>query len=280
MQPLDLNLSSHPFRNNLLPWAGHVLACVLLLAFSAWNVTAFLAERRDLGTLRKEVAENERRMTDLDLRERRAEGGAAHHDLKDLARQATTANDVIMMKALSWTRLFNQLEKVVPHEVKTVAIRPTFGTWTRGAPETGLPEESVPVEIQGTAQSLEAFLEFERALLVDPHFDRVEPERADVVEGGEITFKIGFLYFAEGRKGQKEIPNLPHFLAAAGEEAASPEEAAWAGRGASGPEAVAPSPPPPPSASAPRQAPARVQPKAGAKLPPRVGPTGGKGGGR
>jgi hypothetical protein len=272
MQPLDVNLSSHPFRNNMLLWMAHAAACALLLAFSAWNVNAFLRESRSLGALREQVVQIERRATDLDLREKRAEGGVARHDLKDLSLQAATANEVIEMKGLSWTRLFNLLERVVPYEVKTVAIRPTFGSSTRGGPDTGLPEGAVPVEIQGTAQSLEAFLEFERALLMNAHFDRVEPERSDVVEGGEIVFQAGFLYFPEGRTTQKEIPDLPHVLAAAAGDSAPAEEAAPPAGGGGGPEAAAA-----PASPAPTASPAPDKPKAEAKAPRRAAPYGGKG---
>ncbi|MBZ5640619.1 MAG: hypothetical protein LAO51_17925 [Acidobacteriia bacterium] len=270
MQPLDLNLSSHPFRNNTLLWAAHVAACASLLAFSAWNVSAFLEAGRSLGKLRGQVAENDRRASQLDLREKRADAGIGRHDLKDLSLQSTTANDVILMRALSWTRLFNLLEKVVPYEVKTTAIRPTFGASAVRGPDTALPEGAVPVAIQGTAQSLEAFLEFERALLMDAHFDEVEPEKSDIVEGGEVAFEVRFLYFPEGRGGRKEVPDLPHVLAAAAEEQGSADEAP--------PPAGVPSPPPAavavPAQSASAAAAAKPEPeglKPAAKGPGRPG---------
>ncbi len=228
MQPLDLNLSSHPFRNNTLLWAAHGGAIALLLLFTAWNVRAFLDSSRALGELRGQVTQNERLENDLDAREQRAQVGIGRHDLKELSIRAATANDVIFKKALSWTRLFNLLETVVPHEVKTVSIRPVFGSTGHGGPDRRLPEGAVPVAIEGSAQSLEAFLEFERSLLMDSHFDQVEPERSDVVEGGETLFGVRFLYFPDGRPARKEFPALPHVLEAAGAEPASPEEAEFA----------------------------------------------------
>ncbi len=224
-QPLDLNLATHPFRNNTLLWAAHGVACASLLAFSIWNVTAFLDESGSLKELRGQVAQVGQRMSALDQRDQGAQAGIARHDLKDLSIQAGTANEVIMMKALSWTRLFNLLEKVVPYEVKTVAVRPAFGTETRGRPEAALAEESVPVSIQGIAQSVEAFLELERSLIMDVHFDQVEPEKTDVVPGGsEVAFQVRFLYFPNGRTRIGNAPDLPHLLEAAAAEAASPED--------------------------------------------------------
>ena len=248
-QPLELNLATHPFRNNTLLWAAHGVACASLLAFSIWNVNAFLDESGSLKELRGQVAQVAQRMSALDLRDQRAQAGIARHDLKDLSVQAGTANEVILMKALSWTRLFNLLEKVVPYEVKTVAVRPAFGSVTRGGPEaTLLPEEAVPVSIQGIAQSIEAFLEFERSLLMDTHFDQVEPEKTDVVPGGEVAFQVRFLYFPDGRATSRTVPDLPHFLEAAGAEAASPQDVP---QGSEGRESDAAAAPPAPAAPAP-----------------------------
>jgi len=164
-----------------------------------------------------------------------------------------TANEVILMKSLSWTRLFNLLEKVVPYEVKTVAIRPTFGPSMRGGPDPTMPEGAVPVAIQGIAQSLEAFLELERSLLMDAHFDQVEPEKTDVVEGGSLAFEVRFLYFPDGRTTRKAVPDLPHVLEAAGAEPASPNEPLPEGTEE---EAAAPAAAPP-AAPAPSAAPGR-----------------------
>jgi Tfp pilus assembly protein PilN len=272
IQPLDLNLSSRPFRNNTLLWAAHVAACGSLLAFSVWNVSTFLEEGRALKSLEGQSSQIERKMGELDLRAQRAEAGIARHDLKDLGVQSATANGVILMKALSWTRLFNLLETVVPYEVKTVSIRPAFGSSFLGASDSLLPQGAVPVSIQGIAQSLEAFLEFERALIVDRHFDQVEPEKTDFLPGAEVAFEVGFLYYPDGRKLPGEVPELPHVLAAAAEEPAAleepmPEVEEQESAGA-----------PVPAAGAPVARPgAAGVPPAGRGTPPRVRPPGGKG---
>ncbi len=259
MQPLDLNLASRPFRNNALLWAGYGLAAVLLLAFTAWNVRAYVREGRDLEGLRAKVGGIDRRLGELDIREKRARMGIDRQDVKYLAVQAKTANAVIRRKALSWTRLFNLLETVVPYEVKMVAVRPVYARQERGAgAQDSAPEGSVPVGLEGTAQSLEAFFELERNLMADPHFDRVEPERSSLTQGNEVVFELRCLYFQEGRTGGGPPVELPHVLAAAAEEPPPPgwEKEVGADAGA------APAQPVPP-------APARVQ---RGPEPPRAAP--------
>jgi hypothetical protein len=86
-------------------------------------------------------------------------------------------------------------------------------------------EGTVPIDVEGMAQSLEAFLEFERALIVDNHFAEVEPVRTEQQPGNpEVKFQLHFLYDPDGRIGE-ERPKLPHILDAAKKAAAEGGEA-------------------------------------------------------
>ncbi len=276
-QPLDLNLSSHPFRNNTLLWAAHGVACAALIAFSVWNVNAFLDASRSRNELRAQVDLIEQRMNALEVRDRRAQAGIARHDVKDLSLQASTANSVIYMKALSWTRLFNLLERVVPPEVKTIAVRPSFGPASHTGREQAVPEEAVPVSVQGIAQSIEAFLELERSLIMDTHFDQVEPEKTDLLQGGEIAFEVSFLYYPDGRPAGIKVPDLPHVLEAAAAEPAKPEDLAAVGATGEAATDAPPAPaaaPPPPKAATPARKPTVPPPPTQA---PRGAPRGASG---
>lgn len=225
MQALEINLATRPFRNNTLLWLAHLLAVGALGAFTAWTAMQSLRVGRELTELRSKVEGIDRRMVELDIREQRAEAGTKKHDLRSIGVQAATANQVILRKALSWTRLFNLLETVVPYETKMVAIRPTFEVGG-GAPESDdVFRAGVPVTIEGTAQSIEAFFELERSLMVDAHFDAIEPDSLVMADGGEVNFELKFLYFPEGRPETTAPVEIPHFLPAAAEDSVGEEVA-------------------------------------------------------
>ena len=197
MQTLDLNLATRPFRNNVLLWSAYSAAAALLLAFTIWNVRAYFDYGTRLDNLSQSVSTIDRQMDNLELRSQRATAGAAKFDLKYLTVQSERANEVIERRALSWTRLFNQLEKVQPYGVRMASIRPVYlgdaDRKTGGKDDPSL-VGSVPVSVEGTAQSLEQFLEFERALLGDVHFARVEPERSSLTRNAsEVLFELRFL---------------------------------------------------------------------------------------
>jgi len=203
MQSLDLNLATRPFRNNVLLWSGYSAAAALLLAFTIWNVHAYFDYGQRLEDLRLSVDTIDRRMDLLDVRSRRATEGASKYDVKYLSVQSSRANEVIERRALSWTRLFNQLEKVQPYGVRMASIRPVYlsdnDRKNSGKEDPSL-RGSVPVSVEGTAQNLEQFLEFERSLLGDPHFARVEPERSSLTRNGsEVLFELRFFYYPDKR---------------------------------------------------------------------------------
>jgi len=209
MQPLGINLASRPFRNNTILWIAYGLGALFLIGFTARNVEAWLDHREKLDSLRSELSTVEQRLADLDRREREANAGIAKYDVKYLRVQADKANDVIARKGLSWTRLFNLIEGVMPYAARMTAIRPVYrAERTATRDDFRIPEGSVPVSVERMAQNLEAFYELETNLFADEHFDRVEPERAVRTEQGEIRFDLRFLYYPEGQPGgeKEEAP--------------------------------------------------------------------------
>ena len=214
MRALDLNLASRPFRNNTPLWIGHGALLAAVLGFGVWNVRTYFDAVENLKTLQADIGSVERQLAELDRRDQEAQRAAREFDLKTLQVQADQANEIILRRGLSWTRLFNQLEKVVPYEVRTTAVRPVYGTREAAVSNSGF-EGTVPIAIEGEAQSLEAFFEFERALIMDPHFSGVEPLRTESTPGSNnVRFELRFLYDPDGRLGG-EHPDIPHVLDAA-----------------------------------------------------------------
>ena len=217
MKTLELNVASRPFRNNTPIWTAQGLLLAVVVLFSAWNAHTEMTATRNLEALQADLGSVERQLGDLDRREDDAIKGIRVFDAKTMKVQSDKANDIILRRGLSWTRLFNTLEKVVPYEVRMTAVRPVYGTSraAAGGSRGDTFEGTVPVDVEGVASSFESFLEFERSLIVDPHFAGVEPIRNETQAGStEIKFQVRFLYDPEGRLAG-EHPDLPHVLDAA-----------------------------------------------------------------
>lgn len=225
---LELNLASRPFRNNVPIWIAHVVVAAGVAGFSAWNVHSFLDSGKKLAALQADIGSTEQRLAELDRRDQEALAGIRVFDAKTIDEQAGKANDILQRRGFSWTRLFNLFEKIVPYEVRMTAIRPIYGTReaeVRNRASKSAFSGTVPIDAEGVAQSLEAFLEFERALIMDNHFAEVEPMRTESSPGNpEVKFQLRFLYDPEGKIGE-ERPALPHVLEAAKKNAAEGGEA-------------------------------------------------------
>ena len=80
-----------------------------------------------------------------------------------LASRATFANDIIKAHSFSWTRLFNELEKVMPLGARVVNIRPHM-------------DDGIRVRINGIARNVNSFWELQDNLQAWPVFGNVYPD--------------------------------------------------------------------------------------------------------
>jgi hypothetical protein len=195
VQAVDLNLATRPFKNDTLVWSG-LVAALSVLAFVSWyNLQTWLENRALLADLRESQANLRQRFDGLEQRDSVAVRGIEQYDLPALDAKAEKANEVIRWKSFSWTRLFNQLEAVQPWDVQMSSIHPVFRTDGRGMRDEIEDPDQVPVSVEGTAKTLKDLLAFERELIFDPHFDRIEPESyANDELTGETVFRMRFLY--------------------------------------------------------------------------------------
>jgi Tfp pilus assembly protein PilN len=215
-----LNLSLRPFRNDNLYRLIYACCVGVLLAASVGNLAllgrhgwALASLSGGLQAQRQALAEREERERDLGRRLAGLDGAA-------LQRRADFANAAILSRVFSWTTLFNELEEVVPPDVKLRSLRPSIGA--RG---------KVDVLLEGTARDYGAFVELEEALMRSSSFSRVYPgsERlqsapyqpgapplpgaarpagvgaaAGGAGGGELAFSISFEYFPGGKPAARQ----------------------------------------------------------------------------
>lgn len=231
---LDINLATRPYRNNTVLWIGYALGVAAVLALTVWNLHTYTTSRGASNALRAEMASFDREVGDLHRRRDQARRGIRNHDIGFLRTQASRANDVIQMKAFSWTRLFNGLEDVMPYEVRMQSVQPIFrvGRRTRDRNASDPVNDGIPVNVSGVAKTLDGFLEFERNLFAHPQFDRVEPERTDLLPSQEWAFKIRFNYYPEGRADDEtelaevDVPEVEEPAVDPGEDRTDPVAAA------------------------------------------------------
>ncbi len=199
-------------------WTGLTIAVVAIGMLSVWNYRTFSEKSLYVDDLEIRKGSFESRYGELEREEVKINAELKRRELAELVVRADKANDVIHWKAFSWTRLFNQLQAVLPYDVQMTTVRPVFreDRRRRARAADNEPKNSVPVNVEGVAKTIEAFLDFERRLFEDPHFDRVEPEGYEVDEHSrETIFRLRFQYRPDGAPA----PPTPEGEALDGEQA-------------------------------------------------------------
>jgi Tfp pilus assembly protein PilN len=155
----DINLASRPFvdaRQFYRQWGlllgGVALVTLLLcgLAFHRWNDSRSIAkEIRELHTqteaLRSEAEANRRVLNEEKNR--------------PIREQARFLNAVVLQKSLSWTRVFSELERMMPPQVHLVSMEPQVD-----------PSGQIAIQMKIAAASHEKALDFVRGLEASHQF--------------------------------------------------------------------------------------------------------------
>ena len=120
----NINLASHPYidaRRFYTGWLAGLgalfLAAAILVGFA---IHALVGSRQVASEVRKVEAQ----IATLDQQRARAEEVMNRPENRDVREKSRFLNQAIARKAFSWTRVFEELEHVVPPRVHVISIRP------------------------------------------------------------------------------------------------------------------------------------------------------------
>jgi hypothetical protein len=123
---VNINLATQKYedaREFYTRWGSAVALALLvtvMLAFYSWsNYSSTEQDRKGLSDLRRQITEVERRKSANEVILNRPENQEARD-------QARFWNDVIDQKYLSWTRLFSDLEKIMPARAFVLSVKPSL----------------------------------------------------------------------------------------------------------------------------------------------------------
>lgn len=121
---LDINLATRPYEDAREFWSrwgvGVGALGVLTLVLLGWAISGWISAGRDrhnIAQLEQQIAGREKERADaqtvLDM--------TANRSTRD---QSQFLNGLIQRKAFSWTRVFEDLERVMPQNLHVVSLRP------------------------------------------------------------------------------------------------------------------------------------------------------------
>src|SRR5580658_1443252 len=123
---LDINLASRPYEDAREFWARWGLGVGLLGALTLFLLILTVRDWRKAGQDRHDIARLEQQIAERDNERAQAQAFldlAANRSTRD---QSQFLNGLIERKAFSWTRVFEDLEQVMPSNLHVVWLRPEF----------------------------------------------------------------------------------------------------------------------------------------------------------
>jgi Tfp pilus assembly protein PilN len=186
---LDLNLSTRPFPPYRL--INIALAVILagLLILSGWQANGFIRFSRLARALqsteidaRVEAETLGKRMADVESRLDRPEATAKLNEIGFL-------NHLIIRKDLHWTRLFADLEQMVPNDVHLVSLTPNVGA-----------SGAITLQIELKGRSINDVSEFIHRLEKSPLFQSITVSNEQKLESAgvrDIDVRLAAVYVPE-----------------------------------------------------------------------------------
>lgn len=189
---LDINLATQPYqdaRRFWFQWGGAMTALGLLtIALLYLTFVAWLGARKDrilIGEYEQQIAARDKERADAQA-------------LMNLPQNATTRdrsqflNDLFYRKAFSWTRVFENLEDVMPPRVHVVSIHPELAN-----------NNELAIKLVVAGDSRERALELVRKMEASRHFRETEIQQesaetgSNANQGDTVRFDISALYMPE-----------------------------------------------------------------------------------
>jgi type IV pilus assembly protein PilN len=156
---LPINLASEPFRRDRPLWVASLAVGLILLLLLIGQIAIVVMERNRARDARNELAQLNAQLDAQRLEQQRYDAVLRRNDTGEVLDRSVFLNTLIQRKAISWTRLFGDLEKVMPGAVRLISIRPQVS-----------PANQVILDMVVGAQASEPVIELLMKLEASPVF--------------------------------------------------------------------------------------------------------------
>jgi hypothetical protein len=120
---VPINLASEPFRRDrpmLVGLSAVAIAAALLLAF---QVSRIISERHQSADMLVTITRLNSQVHTIDSEQNKLNATLRRPENAVVLDRSVFLNELIDRKAISWTKIFADLEKVMPYNVKLVSVR-------------------------------------------------------------------------------------------------------------------------------------------------------------
>ena len=125
---IGINLATQPFRRDRPVLVASGILASLLVVLLAVLIYLGVNERGELAEARRSVDQLQRKLKTVAGEQQKLDAILRRPENAEVLERSQFLNALLYRKGISWTKIFADLEKVVPHNVRIMQIRPTLNS--------------------------------------------------------------------------------------------------------------------------------------------------------
>ncbi len=154
-----INLSSEPFRRDRAVTVFAAVAAGLLVVTLGLLGTMIWNERQAKSDLVATLAQTQQQIATMTTEQTALEASMRKPENADVLERSVFLNTLIARKGISWSRLFADLEQVLPYNARLIALRPQANA-----------RNEIQLEMTIGAQSIEPVIDLLKRMEASPVF--------------------------------------------------------------------------------------------------------------
>jgi len=120
---VPINLASEPFHRDRPVLVGSLAAGAVLLLLLVFQVATIFADRRDAADMRLTIERLNTQVRTMAQEQSKLNATLRKPENAEVLERSLFLNTLIDRKAISWTKIFADLEQVMPYNVRLVSVR-------------------------------------------------------------------------------------------------------------------------------------------------------------
>jgi type IV pilus assembly protein PilN len=194
---VDINLATQPYedvRRFWLRWGGALAGMgILTLLLLYLAIAGLLTARQDRNLIRQ----RQQQIAERDREKAQAEALLNRPENRSTRDRSQFLNDLFQRKAFSWTRVFEDLERIMPARLHVVSIRPELA-----------PDNQLAIDLTVAGNSREPALALVEKMEASQRFQqtRIEQEESLTGQADTVQFNISAVYVPEAVSSSNAKP--------------------------------------------------------------------------
>ena len=125
---IPINLATEPFRRDRQMLMGSAAIALLLALLLVFQVFKIVSERHQAADIRIAIDRENEQIRAISAQQAKLNATLRKPENAVVLERSLFLNTLIDRKAISWTKIFADLEKVVPYNVRLISIRPAVNS--------------------------------------------------------------------------------------------------------------------------------------------------------